>query len=136
MDKSFEGLRAFQRAVDLMVDVYTATASFPRSELYGLTSQIRRASVQVVSDIAEGKGRLTYGEWRQALSDARGSLYEVQAQIIASTKLGFLDTASAEHLKKRARVAGRELAGLIRWVRRRELESKRRPGRTPPAPST
>lgn len=120
MQKTFEDLRAFQRALDLMVDVYTATESFPAKELYGLTSQMRRASCSVVSNIAEGQGRLTYGEWRLMLSHARGSLYEVQAQVIASTRLGFLSTASAEHLLKQGRAAGRELAGLIDWVKRQE----------------
>ena len=123
---TFEDLRAFQRALDLMVDVYTATENFPRHELFGLTSQLRRAAGSVVSNIAEGQGRFTFGEWRQHLSHARGSLYEVQAQIIASQRLKFLDEASAAHLKKRIRIAGRELAGLIVWVKRREAQSKRR----------
>ena len=109
-----------------MVDVYKATETFPRSELFGLTSQLRRASGSVVSNIAEGQGRLTFGEWRQHLSHARGSLYEVQAEVIASRRLDFLTPETAEHLKKRIRVAGRELAGLITWVRRREAQSKRR----------
>ena len=123
---TFEDLRAFQRALDLMVDVYKATEKFPRHELFGLTSQLRRAAGSVVSNIAEGQGRFTFGEWRQALSHARGSLYEVQGQVIASRRLKFLDEASAGHLKKRIRIAGRELAGLIAWVRKREAQSKRR----------
>jgi four helix bundle protein len=126
MAKTFEDLRAFQRALDLMVDVYTATEHWPRAEMFGLTSQLRRSSGSVVSNIAEGQGRLTYGEWRQMLSNARGSLYEVQAHVIASQRLNLLDAAAAEHLKKRARTAGRELAGLITWVRRKELESRRK----------
>jgi four helix bundle protein len=123
---NFEDLRAFQRALDLMVDVYTATESFPRAELYGLTSQLRRASCSVVSNIAEGQGRLTYGEWRQLLSHARGSLYEIQAQVIASQRLNLLALSTAEHLKKQIRAAARELAGLIAWVTKREAKSKRR----------
>jgi four helix bundle protein len=126
MAKTFEDLRAFQRALDLMVDVYTATEHWPRTEMFGLTSQLRRSSGSVVSNIAEGQGRLTYGEWRQMLSHARGSLYEVQAHVIASLRLNLLDIATAEHLKKRATTAGKELGGLIRWVRRKELESRRK----------
>jgi four helix bundle protein len=129
--KTFEDLRAFQRALDLMVDVYTATESFPRAELYGMTSQLRRAACSVVSNIAEGQGRLTYGEWRQHLSEARGSLYEVQAQVLAAFRLRFIVEASAEHLKKRIRAAARELTGLIDWVRRREAEAKLRKQRKP-----
>ena len=122
---SFEDLRAFQRAIDLMVDVYTATEAFPKHELYGLTSQMRRASCSVVSHIAEGQGRLTYGETRQMLSQGRGSLFEVQAQVIVANRLRLLDEPSAEHLKKRIRATGRELAGLIEWIKKREAEAKR-----------
>jgi four helix bundle protein len=131
MAKTFEDLRAFQRALDLMVNVYEATESFPAKELYGLTSQMRRAACSVVSCIAEGQGRLTYGEWRQLLSHARGSLYEVQAQAIAANRLRYLPIAATEHLKKQARMAGRELAGLIAWVKRREEETKPRQVRKP-----
>ena len=120
--KTFEDLRAFQRALDLMVDVYEATESFPRKEMYGLASQICRASTSVVNNIAEGQGRLTYGEWRQLLSHARGSLYEVQGQVIAARRLKYLDDASAEHLRKRIREVAKELNGLIQWVLRREKQ--------------
>jgi four helix bundle protein len=122
---NFEDLRAFQRAVDLTIDVYLATEGFPRSELYGLTSQLRRASCSIASNIAEGQGRLTYGERRQLLSQARGSLFEVQAQMIVAQRLNFLAPASAEHLKKHIRATGRELAGLIIWVKHREAQTKR-----------
>jgi four helix bundle protein len=121
---TFEDLRAFQHALDLMVDVYTATENFPRHELYGLTSQLRRASCSVASNIAEGQGRLSYGERRQLLSQARGSLYEVQAQLLASQRLNFMTLAVAEYLKKRTAETARELAGLIEWVKNREAQSK------------
>lgn len=135
MAKTFEDLRVFQKALDLMVDVYTATETFPKREWYGLTSQMRRATCSVVSHLAEGQGRLTYGEWRQMLSQARGSLYELQAQVIAATRLRFLDQASAEYLQKRSRTVGRELAGLIDWVKRRETETKQARIRKPQATS-
>jgi four helix bundle protein len=125
MKKTFEDLRAFQRAVDFMVDVYTATDPFPNREMYGLTSQMRRAACSVVSNIAEGQGRLSYGEWRQMLSQSRGSLYEVQAQVIAAHRLGFLARSEADSLRKSGTAVGRELAGLIDWVRKRESEAKR-----------
>ena len=122
MSKTFEDLRAFQRALDLMVDVYAATESLAQSDL---RPRLRRAAGSVVSHIAEGQGRLTNEEWSQLLSEARGSLYEVQAHVIAAAKLDILSLAVAEHLKKRARSASRELDGLIRWVRRRAPEKKR-----------
>jgi four helix bundle protein len=125
---TFEDLRAFQRALDLMVEVYTATESFPQREKFGLIPQMCRAACSVVSHIAEGQGRLTFGEWRQMLSQARGSLYEVQAQVIASHRLRFLNEAGAVHLKKHIRLTARELTGLIAWVRKREDQAKRKKG--------
>ena len=121
----------FQRALDLMEAIYLATERFPRSELYGLTSQLRRASGGVIANIAEGSGRITFGEWRQLLSEARGSVYEVQAHLIAAARLGFLDKASADNLKVSAALVGRMLAGLIRYVRRLEHDAKvrRKPSR-------
>jgi four helix bundle protein len=77
MARSYE-LLVWQKAKALAVHSYKATADFPRGEMYGLTSQIRRASVSVVSNIAEGQGRLTSGEFRHFLGQARGSLLEAE----------------------------------------------------------
>ncbi|HYS53442.1 MAG TPA: four helix bundle protein [Thermoanaerobaculia bacterium] len=121
--KNFEELDAFQHAVDLMVDVYRASAAFPIEERYGLTSQIRRASVSVVSNIAEGQGRLSDGEWRNSLSHARGSLYEVQAQAIAANRLEFLDDDSYRRLRSSIKRAAKPLSGLIAYVKRREAST-------------
>ena len=115
-----------------MVDIYRVTQAFPKAELYGLSSQLRRAACSVVSNIAEGQGRLTYGEWRQRLSEARGSLYEVQAQVIAAHRLEFLDGDAANHLEKSAASTARALQGLIEWVQRKESEGKKRPTNRPP----
>jgi four helix bundle protein len=71
---TFEDLDVFKRALYLMTDVYRATKVFPGDERFGLTQQLRRAAVAVVSNLAEGQGRFTDGEWRQFLSQARGSL--------------------------------------------------------------
>ena len=122
MSNTFENLRAFQRALDLMVDVYAATEPLPKSDL---RPHLRRAAGSVVSHIAEGHGRLTNEEWSHKLSEARGSLYEVQAHVIAAAKLDILTPGVAEYLKKRARHAARELDGLIVWLRKRAPERKR-----------
>ena len=124
---TFEDLQVFQAAIRLMVDVYRITESFPKREIYGLAAQMQRASVSVVSHIGEGQGRLTFGEWRQLLSQGRGSLYEVEAQTIASRELGYIDEQSYEHLRSRARDVGRLLAGLIKYVQRREAQQKKKP---------
>jgi four helix bundle protein len=81
MSQSFRDLQVWQRAMQLSVAVYRLTREFPREEIYGLTSQIRRSAVSVPSNIAEGQGRLSPGEFRQFLSNARGSNCELQTQL-------------------------------------------------------
>jgi four helix bundle protein len=81
MTQSFRDLQVWQRAIQLTVAVYCMTQDFPREEQYGLTSQIRRSAVSVASNIAEGQGRLSVGEFRQFLGIARGSNFEVQTQL-------------------------------------------------------
>jgi four helix bundle protein len=78
--KSYQQLIAWQKAVALVTDIYSITAGFPRDEIYGLTSRLRRAAVSVPSNIAEGQGRATKGEFVQFLCHARGSLYEVETR--------------------------------------------------------
>jgi four helix bundle protein len=125
MPKSLHDLVAFQRALDTVVVVYDVTSRFPRDERYGLTSQLRRASISVCSQIAEGQGRLSFGEWRQFLSQARGSLFEIDAQCIAANRLGFLPEADMREVVHKLRLTGSALAGLIRWVKSEERKAKR-----------
>jgi four helix bundle protein len=107
-------LRAWQRAVDLVVEVYRCTASFPNQETYGLTSQMRRAAVSVPSNIAEGKGRFSRKELLQFLFRARGSLLELETQIMIGEKLGFLDAGNGQKLRSLASDVARQLNGLIK----------------------
>src|SRR5256885_4209425 len=125
MPKSFRDLEAFQRALNLLVDIYEVTAGFPRHELYGLTSQLRRACVGVTSQIAEGQGRVTNGEWRQFLSQARGSFFEVESQVIVSHRLAFLDEGAAHRLQMRIRRNGKALPRLIRNLKEREATARK-----------
>ena len=125
MAKTFEDLDAFNNAIEMMVSLYQATEGFPKREWYGLAAQLRRAAVSVVSNIAEGQGRLTNGEWRQMLSHARGSLFEIEAQLIAATRLGYLDESTAQRLRAGTRSVGKPLSGLISFVRKGE---RRQPG--------
>ena len=138
MSKKFEELESFKRARLLLKDVYLISGTFPHSEVYGLTAQMRRAAVSVISQMAEGQGRLSYGEWRQMLSQARGSLFEVDSQTIAALDLGFLGQESYDALRARVASVGRPLSGLIKYVQRREAEAKRRkpPGTSHQAPAT
>jgi len=87
----------WQKAMQLIAEVYLATGSFPKHEMFGLTNQLRRASVSVASNIAEGQGRISTGEFVQFLGIARGSVLEVQTQLEAAKMLGF---GNAEELKK------------------------------------
>ena len=89
MAQSFRDLLVWQRSMQLTVSIYRLTQGFPREEFYGLTSQIRRAAVSVPSNIAEGQGRLSPGEFRQFLGIARGSICEVQTQLEIARTLQF-----------------------------------------------
>ena len=126
MPTTYEKLIVFKRVRVLIRRVYAVTADFPPSELYGIVSQMRRAAISVLSDIAESQGRLTYGESRQLLSQARGSLYEVEAQAIAAGDLGFLNHQSLLILRARVRSVAKPLAGFIRWTQERESDGKRK----------
>jgi four helix bundle protein len=89
MGKSFKELIVWQRAIELTVAVYKLTASFPDSERFGLTNQLRRAAVSVASNIAEGCGRSTTGEYFQLLGHGRSSNCELQTQVVISKALSF-----------------------------------------------
>jgi four helix bundle protein len=88
MPQNFHDLTVWQRAIDLTVCIYKLTQMFPKEETYGLTAQLRRASVSVASNIAEGRGRLNPGEFRQFLGIALGSAFEIQTQLLVARKLG------------------------------------------------
>jgi four helix bundle protein len=98
MARSYRDLLVWQKAKKLALDVYRATEAFPKPETYGMTSQVRRAAVSVVSNIAEGQGRLTRGEFRQFLGLSRGSLLELDTQLLLATELGYLEDKVSEAL--------------------------------------
>ena len=98
MANSFRDLLVWQRAKRLAVDVYRATEKFPRSETYGLTAQMRSAAVSIASNIAEGQGRVTSGEFQQFLGHARGSLLELQTQCEIAADLGYVGEAELKRL--------------------------------------
>jgi four helix bundle protein len=91
MAKSFRELIAWQRAIALTTLLYKLTQQFPREEIYGLASQLRRAGVSVASNIAEGYGRGTRGEYRNFLGIARGSVLEILTQLVIARELGLAD---------------------------------------------
>jgi four helix bundle protein len=110
--KSYRELIVWQKAMDLVEDVYKKTKGFPREELYGLTSQLRRAVVSVPSNIAEGQGRTSTREFLHHLSIAYGSLCEVGTQILIAHRLGFLEKRDVEVLNSLSSEVGRLINGL------------------------
>ena len=113
MGRSYKDLVAWQKAMDLVTAAYRATAKFPKDELFGLTSQLRRAAVSIPSNIAEGQGRLSQKEFRYFLGQSRGSLMEVETQLQIAQNLGYLDGAETEVLLSNCGEVGRILNGLI-----------------------
>ena len=111
--RSYRELVAWQKAMDFVAEIYRVTQRFPKEELYGITSQLRRAAVSIPSNIAEGQGRNTTGEFRQFLGQARGSLSETETQILLSERLRYLEQEAANCLLEQAAEVGRILNGLL-----------------------
>ncbi len=119
MSHKYRDLIVWQKAKGLAVEVYRATESFPRNELYGLTSQLRRAAVSVASNIAEGQGRLTKGEFAHFLGQARGSLFELETQFAIALDLELVNEPDFKSLEQRSSEVSKLLNGLIESMRRK-----------------
>jgi four helix bundle protein len=120
MSASYRDLRVWQNAMEIVVCVYHETQSFPKDELYGLTSQMRRAAVSIPSNIAEGKGRSTDRDRALFFCHARGSLLELETQILIAHRLKYLTPPCAEALVKASTDLGRMLNALIQSIRSSE----------------
>lgn len=99
MARTYRDLLVWKKAKDLATLVYRETEAFPNAERFGLTSQLRRAAVSVPSNIAEGQGRLTKGEFRQFLGHARGSILELETQLAIACDLGYLSEPDFQKLE-------------------------------------
>jgi four helix bundle protein len=119
MPSSFKDLRVWQEALKFVVEIYHTTARFPRHELYGLSQQLRRAAVSIPSNIAEGKGHRSDREFGHFLFHARGSLLEVQTQIMIAQELQYLRVEEGRALLASADAIGRSLNSLINSLRER-----------------
>jgi four helix bundle protein len=95
----YKDLKIWQKAVDLSVKVYEITRNFPKDEIYGLTSQMRRSSVSIAANIAEGSGRNSKKEFRHFLSIAYGSGSELETQLIISERNGFITKETLESIQ-------------------------------------
>jgi four helix bundle protein len=109
MPQDAQNLKVWQRAIDLTVCVYRLTQRFPKEETYGLISQLRRASISVASNIAEGRGRLNAAEFRQFLGIALGSTFEIKTQLIVARKLGMGSVAAIDE----ATALGEEVSKML-----------------------
>ena len=117
MSEKYRDLLVWQRAMELVKEIYRATKSFPKEEVYGLTAQIRRAAIAVPSNIAEGKGRYSTADVNHFLVQARGSLYELETQVLIATDLKYLSEAESKKLLDSSDEVARLLNGLIRSLR-------------------
>jgi four helix bundle protein len=115
---SFKELLVWQRAIEMSLAIYKLTASFPVAEQYGLTSQLRRASVSVASNISEGYGRSTRGEYVLFLGHARGSICGIQTQIVISTALGFGEEKSRKLAENLTNEVSRMLVAMMNKLRK------------------
>ena len=114
--RSYRDLIVWQKSVDLAVDLYAATRRFPFTERFGLTSQIQRAGVSIPSNIAEGHAKDGAGHYLNHLSHARGSVGELDTQLIISNRVGFLSAATYGALSPRLDEIARMLRGLTEAV--------------------
>lgn len=122
MSSSFKDLRVWQGAMKFAVSVYRVTSHFPKHELYGLSQQLRRAAISVPSNIAEGKGHRTDREFRNFLLHARGSLLEVQTQLMIAQELEYISREEGEGLLASSDAIGRCLNGLLNSIENRQPE--------------
>jgi four helix bundle protein len=117
MGQSYRDLIAWQKRIELVTEIYRVTQQFPREELYGLSNQLRRAAVSVPSNIAEGQARFSPKEFHHFLATARGSLVDIETQIIIAEKLNYLEPKSCQSMLERTAELGRILNGLLASIK-------------------
>ena len=117
--KSYRDLEVWQKAMDLVVECYQITKKFPKSEIYGLTSQLQRAAVSIPANIAEGRERQYTREFVQYLSIAYGSLAELETHLQIAHRLNYIDIGNLDQLLEKTAEIGRMINGL-----RRSLQGK------------
>ena len=111
---SYQDLKVWQLAMDLAFDCYKVTRAFPRDELYGMTSQIRRASSSIAANIAEGHGRENTGSFIQFLRIGQGSLKELETYLVLAARLEFIDAKQSKELLGVTEEIGKMIRSMIR----------------------
>lgn len=112
--RSYRDLKVWQRAMNLAEACYRITRRFPKDELYGMVSQIRRAAASVPANIAEGHGRNSRGEYIQFLRVAQGSLKELETHVLLAQRVGLAEEKTASGILDASEVLGKMLRALIR----------------------
>jgi four helix bundle protein len=124
--RSYQDLIVWQRGIDLVEAIYKSTAQWPSAEMFGLTSQVRRASVSIPANIAEGQGRGNTQDFVRFLTIARGSLRETETHLVIASRLKYLNDQDFQQLCVLTDEVGRLLHGLTRRVQV-NLEEKGKP---------
>jgi four helix bundle protein len=118
--RGYQDLAAWQKAMSLVTDIYRATRTFPKEEMFGLASQLRRAAVSVPSNLAEGYSRNSRNELHHFIGQARGSVAELETQIEIAKNLGYFSGEAAGEFLSRLAEVGRMLTGLRSWSAREQ----------------
>lgn len=111
---SYRDLLVWQQAMELVTSIYQLTNNWPKEEIYGLTSQVRRAAVSVPANIAEGFGRENRGSYQQFLRIAQGSLKEVETHLLIAERLGYIQKEAIDPMMATSESGGKLLRFLIR----------------------
>jgi four helix bundle protein len=122
--KDFKELKVWQKAYEFSLSVYLISKSFPREEIYGLTSQLRRATVSIGANIAEGCGRRTDGEFARFLQIARGSSSEVEHHLLLARDLKFMPQSVYADLERKLAEVQRMLTSLVSVIQEKTSKSQ------------
>jgi four helix bundle protein len=116
--KPHKRLDVWNKSIDLTLDIYKLSESFPKSEVYGLTSQMRRAAVSIPSNIAEGAARQTKKEFINYLHMSQGSLSELDTQLVIASRLNYISMETYQEIENRIETISKMLTGLIKSLKR------------------
>jgi four helix bundle protein len=115
--KTHKDLDAWKNSISLVTDIYKLTSSFPREEVYSLTSQIRRSAVSIPSNIAEGAGRNHYKEFIQFLYISLGSMSELETQMLIACNLEYVSEKELEEFNQKIKIITNQIVGLINYLK-------------------
>ena len=117
MENTYKDLVVWQEAMNLIEMIYLETKKFPKEEIYGMTSQMRRAAVSVAANISEGNGRRSRREYHHFLEIANGSLLELETHILIAQRVSLLQSEVSEQLQTQLHLVGRLLGGLMNYLK-------------------